>query len=45
MQYAVLERCPVFGGKVASFDASKAKAVPGVKQVRADFERRGRGGR
>ena len=33
MQYAVLERCPVFGGKVASFDASKAKAVPGVKQV------------
>jgi isoquinoline 1-oxidoreductase subunit beta len=33
MQYAVLERCPVFGGKVASFDASKAKAVPGVTQV------------
>jgi isoquinoline 1-oxidoreductase subunit beta len=33
MQYAVLERCPVFGGKVASFDASKTKAVPGVKQV------------
>jgi isoquinoline 1-oxidoreductase subunit beta len=33
MQYAVLERCPVFGGKVASFDAAKAKAVPGVKQV------------
>jgi isoquinoline 1-oxidoreductase subunit beta len=33
MQYAVLERCPVFGGKMASFDATAAKAVPGVKQV------------
>jgi isoquinoline 1-oxidoreductase beta subunit len=33
MVYAVLARCPVFGGKVASFDATKAKAVPGVKQV------------
>jgi isoquinoline 1-oxidoreductase subunit beta len=33
MQYAVVARCPVFGGKVASFDDSKAKAVPGVKQV------------
>ncbi len=33
MQYAVVARCPVFGGKVASFDASKAKAVPGVKNV------------
>ena len=33
MQYAVIERCPVFGGKVASFDAGKAKAVHGVKQV------------
>jgi isoquinoline 1-oxidoreductase beta subunit len=33
MQYAVLARTPVFGGKVASFDATKAKAVPGVKQV------------
>src|SRR3984893_1933053 len=31
--YAVVERCPVFGGKVASFDATKAKAVPGVKDV------------
>jgi isoquinoline 1-oxidoreductase subunit beta len=31
--YAVVERCPVFGGKVASFDASKVKAVPGVKDV------------
>ena len=33
MQYAALARCPVFGGKVAGFDAAKAKAVPGVKQV------------
>lgn len=33
MQYAVVERCPVFGGKVASFNAAKAKAVPGVKTV------------
>ncbi|HTW63313.1 MAG TPA: xanthine dehydrogenase family protein molybdopterin-binding subunit [Bryobacteraceae bacterium] len=33
MVYAVLARCPVFGGKVASFDDSKAKAVPGVQQV------------
>jgi len=31
--YAVIERCPVFGGKVVEFDASKAKAVPGVKNV------------
>ena len=33
MVYAVVERCPVFGGKVASFEASKAKSVPGVKDV------------
>jgi isoquinoline 1-oxidoreductase beta subunit len=33
MLYAVVARCPVFGGKVASFDATKAKAVPGVKNV------------
>jgi len=33
MAYAVVARCPVFGGKVASFDATKAKAVPGVKNV------------
>jgi isoquinoline 1-oxidoreductase beta subunit len=33
MVYAVVMRCPVFGGKVASFDAAKAKAVPGVKNV------------
>ncbi len=33
MVYAVVARCPVFGGKVASFDDTKTKAVPGVKQV------------
>jgi isoquinoline 1-oxidoreductase beta subunit len=33
MLYASLARCPVFGGKVASFDAARAKAVPGVKNV------------
>ena len=33
MLYAVVARCPVFGGKVASFDGSKAKAIPGVKDV------------
>jgi isoquinoline 1-oxidoreductase beta subunit len=26
-------RCPVFGGTVASFNADKAKAIPGVKHV------------
>ncbi|TSD62280.1 xanthine dehydrogenase family protein molybdopterin-binding subunit [Inquilinus sp. KBS0705] len=30
---AVVAHAPVFGGKVKSFDASKAKAVPGVVQV------------
>ncbi len=33
MLYAVVARCPVFGGKVISFDATKAKAIPGVKTV------------
>jgi isoquinoline 1-oxidoreductase beta subunit len=33
MLYAALARCPVFGGKVAGFDATKAKAVPGVRNV------------
>jgi isoquinoline 1-oxidoreductase beta subunit len=33
MQFAVIARCPVFGGKVKSFDAAKAKAVPGVRDV------------
>ena len=30
---ALIARSPVFGGKLKSFDASKAKAVPGVKHV------------
>jgi isoquinoline 1-oxidoreductase beta subunit len=33
MLYATLARCPVFGGQVASFDATQAKAVPGVRHV------------
>ena len=31
--YAVVEHCPVFGGKVTRFDATKAKAVEGVTDV------------
>jgi isoquinoline 1-oxidoreductase beta subunit len=42
MLFAVVARCPVFGGKVASFDAEKAKAVPGVRDV-LQFETSGRG--
>ncbi len=33
MLYAVVARCPVFGGKVVSFDGSKASAVPGVRRI------------
>jgi isoquinoline 1-oxidoreductase beta subunit len=33
MLYAAVERCPVFEGKVKTFDATKAKAMPGVKEV------------
>ncbi|HET7151303.1 MAG TPA: xanthine dehydrogenase family protein molybdopterin-binding subunit [Candidatus Acidoferrum sp.] len=33
MLYAVVARCPVFEGKVASFDGTKAKVVPGVRDV------------
>jgi isoquinoline 1-oxidoreductase beta subunit len=33
MLYAVIARCPSFGGKAKSFDAAKAKAVPGVRHV------------
>ena len=33
MVYASLEQCPVIGGKVKSFDASKARAMPGVIEV------------
>ena len=30
---ALIARSPVFGGKVKSFDATKAKGIPGVKEV------------
>ena len=33
MVYASLEQCPVIGGKVVSFDGSKAKGMPGVLDV------------
>ncbi len=33
MKYAVIARPPVMGGKVASFDATDAKKVPGVVQI------------
>jgi len=33
MLYASVERCPVFGGKVKSFDDTEAKKYPGVKHV------------
>jgi isoquinoline 1-oxidoreductase beta subunit len=30
---AVLERCPVFGGKVKSYDATETLRIPGVRKV------------
>ena len=33
MLVARIVKCPVFGGKVESFNADKAKAVPGVRNV------------
>jgi len=42
MLYAVIARCPVFEGKVASFDATKAKQVRGVRDV-VKIETTGRG--
>ena len=33
MLYAALAQCPVIGGKVVSFDAARAKGMPGVKHV------------
>jgi isoquinoline 1-oxidoreductase beta subunit len=42
MLFAAVARCPVFGGKISSFDATKAKAIPGVRDV-IQFETSGRG--
>lgn len=33
MKYAVIERPPVYGGRVVSFDEAAARAVPGVERV------------
>jgi CO/xanthine dehydrogenase Mo-binding subunit len=33
LQYAVIARCPTFGAKLRSFDATKAKQVAGVRDV------------
>lgn len=33
MVHAAVVRCPVFGGRLASFDATRARAMPGVKDV------------
>src|SRR5439155_18764048 len=33
MLNAAIKECPVFGGKVKSFEATKAKGMPGVKHV------------
>ncbi len=33
MLYAVIARCPVIGGKASKFDATKTKAIPGVRSV------------
>lgn len=33
MLFATIARCPIFGGKVKSYDATKAKQVSGVKEV------------
>lgn len=33
MLFAVIARCPHFGGKLQSFDATAAKALPGVRAV------------
>src|SRR4029077_20328135 len=33
MQYAVLSRCPIIGGKVANFDDQQSKKISGVSYV------------
>ena len=34
MLTCVIARCPVFGGKLRSFNADKAKEIPGVREVK-----------
>lgn len=34
MLYATIKRCPVYGGKLKSFDPAQAKAIPGVIDVK-----------
>lgn len=33
MLYATVIRCPVFGGRLASYDAGKTRSLPGVRHV------------
>jgi isoquinoline 1-oxidoreductase beta subunit len=33
MRFATVAACPVFGGKLAAVDDTRAKAIPGVRQV------------
>ena len=33
MLNAAIKDCPVFGGKLVSFDAAKIETMPGVKKV------------
>jgi len=33
MRFAVIARCPVIGGRMQGYDARKARAVPGVRDV------------
>lgn len=44
MLYAVIARPPVYGGKLAWFDASEARKVPGVLEVVALYSPPGPGG-
>ena len=39
MLFAVIARCPVFGGTFASYEDTAAKAIPGVRQVVAFDDR------
>ncbi len=43
MLHAAVARCPVFGGKVQSFDADEGKGGARSKRSRADFHGRGSG--